>query len=203
MLLDFAAFKKNCYNLVPDDFRPRFKKFMGDVDRSVGGFIRGQATVCAIVGSLVGISMAMLGVPFALPIGLGVAIFGFIPYLGPVIGITPAILFTVLESFEPGQEEASLAIRLGLVVGVFLLIQMAEGFLISPKVMAESVDVSPLVVMGTLMLGGSIAGVTGMVLAIPVYCVLRVLVKEYRKEVSALEKPLKPSPPAPKNSSNA
>lgn len=203
MLLDFAAFKKNCYNLVPDDFRPRFKKFMGDVDRSVGGFIRGQATVCAIVGSLVGISMALLGVPFALPIGLGVAIFGFIPYLGPVIGITPAILFTVLESFEPGQEEASLAIRLGLVVGVFLLIQMAEGFLISPKVMAESVDVSPLVVMGTLMLGGSIAGVTGMVLAIPVYCVLRVLVKEYRKEVSALEKPLKPSPPAPKNSSNA
>jgi predicted PurR-regulated permease PerM len=74
-------------------------------------------------------------------------------------------------------------LKLGLVVGSFMLIQMAEGFLISPKVMSESVDVPPLVVMGTLMLGGSIAGVTGMVLAIPSYCILRVLVAEYRKEV--------------------
>jgi len=184
MLLDFSSFKKSCYQLVPEDYRPRFKRFMGDIDRSVGGFIRGQATVCAIVGTLVGISMAILGVPFAILIGLGTAIFGFIPYLGPVMGLTPAVVLTVLESFEPNNEETSLAIRLLLVIGSFLLVQMAEGFLISPKIMSESVDVSPLVVMGSLMMGGAIAGVTGMVLAIPVYCVLRVLLKEYRKELA-------------------
>ncbi len=184
MLLDFSSFKKSCYGLVPQDHRTRFKRFMGDIDQSVGGFIRGQATVCAIVGTLVGVSMALLGVPFALLIGLGTAIFGFIPYLGPVMGLTPAVVLTILESFEPANAESSLAIRLLLVIGAFLLVQMAEGFLISPKVMSESVDVSPLVVMGALMLGGAIAGVTGMVLAIPVYCVLRVMLREYRKELS-------------------
>ncbi|MCA9410929.1 MAG: AI-2E family transporter [Candidatus Omnitrophica bacterium] len=185
MLLDFSSFKKSCYGLVPEDYRPRFKRFMGEIDRSVGGFIRGQATVCAIVGTLVGISMALLGVPFAILIGLGTALFGFIPYLGPVMGLTPAVVLTILESMDPSNQGSSLAIDLLLVVGVFVLIQMAEGFLISPKVMAESVDVSPLVVMGSLMLGGAIAGVTGMVLAIPVYCVLRVLIREYRKELSS------------------
>ena len=184
MLLDFSSFKKGCYQLVPEDYRPRFKRFMRDIDQSVGGFIRGQTTVCAIVGTLVGISMAILGVPFALLIGLGTAVFGFIPYLGPVMGLTPAVVLTVLESFEPSNADSSLAIRLLLVIGSFVLIQMAEGFLISPKVMAESVDVSPLVVMGALMLGGAVAGVTGMVLAIPVYCVLRVLLREYRKELA-------------------
>lgn len=183
MLLDFAAFKRSCLELLPDAYQGRVASILTDIDRSVGGFIRGQATVCLFVGGLVMLSMLVLRVPFAILIGLGAGIFGFIPYLGPVIGLAPGVILTLMEYLDPELTARWVTIKLGLVVGSFMLIQMAEGMIISPKVMSESVDVPPLVVMGTLMLGGSIAGVTGMVLAIPTYCILRVLVAEYRKEL--------------------
>ena len=190
MLLDFTAFKRSCADLVPENYRERFLDVMSEIDRSVGGFIRGQATVCLIVGLLVMISLLLIGVPFAILIGLGAGIFGFIPYLGPVMGLAPAVILTLLEFLDTGPDHTAqwVCIKLGLIVVSFLLIQMAEGLLISPKVMSESVDVPPLVVMGTLMLGGGIAGVTGMVLAIPAYCILRVLVSQYRKELSRIVK---------------
>jgi predicted PurR-regulated permease PerM len=192
MLLDFAAFKRSCLELLPDAYQDKVVSILSDIDKSVGGFIRGQATVCLFVGGLVTVSMLILRVPFAILIGLGAGIFGFVPYLGPVIGLAPGVILTLLEYLDPTVSAQWVTLKLGLVVGSFMLIQMAEGFLISPKVMSESVDVPPLVVMGTLMLGGSIAGVTGMVLAIPSYCILRVLVAEYRKEV---RKTFRLSPP--------
>ncbi len=182
MLLDFTAFKRGCLELIPDRWRPRMVGFTSELDRQLGGFIRGQAIVCLSVGLMVTFFLLVLRVPFAIPIGLGAGLFNFIPYLGPAMGMVPAITLTLLEFFDPETTVNWVLIKLLLVLGSFLVVQMADGFLISPKVMAKTVDVSPLVVMAALMLGGGIAGVTGMVLAIPVYCLLRVLVGEYRRE---------------------
>jgi predicted PurR-regulated permease PerM len=184
MLLDFAAFKRSCLDLVPLKMRARFLGFMVELDRQLGGFLRGQATVCLCVGLMASLFMLVLRVPFAIPIGLAAGLFNAIPYLGPTMGMTPAVALTLLEFFDPESSYRWVFLKLGLVVGSFLLVQIIDGLFISPKVMAKSVDVSPLVVIGALMLGGGIGGILGMVLAIPVYCVLRVLAQEFRTEWS-------------------
>jgi predicted PurR-regulated permease PerM len=183
MLLDFSAFKKSCVEILPDAYEGRFVEIMRGIDRFLGGFIRGQATICLAVGLLVMGFMFALSVPFAFLIGLGAGLFNFIPYLGPAMGMVPAVTLTLLGFLEPGADWQWMSIKLAMVLGSFMVVQAIDGFILSPKILSESVDVPPLVVMGALMLGGSIAGVTGMVLAIPVYCILRVLVGEYQKEL--------------------
>lgn len=186
MLLDFTAFKRSCVELLPLRFRPRALSVAGKLDEQIGGFIRGQATICLCVGLLVMFLLLILRVPFAIPIGLLAGAFNFVPYLGPAMGMVPALTLTTLEFFDPSSTAGWVLIKLGMVFGAFMLVQMVDGFFLSPKIMSESVDVSPLVVMGALMLGGGIAGVTGMVLAIPTYCALRVAMSEYRIEMRAL-----------------
>ncbi|MCG3198009.1 MAG: hypothetical protein GHCLOJNM_02503 [bacterium] len=183
MLLDFTAFKQGCLEVIPEKWRPRAVGFASELDRQLGGFIRGQAMVCLSVGLMVTFFLLILRVPFAIPIGIAAGCFNFIPYLGPAMGMIPAVTLTLLEFFDPETTANWVLVKLLLVLGSFMVVQAADGLLISPKVMAKTVDVSPLVVMAALMLGGGIAGVTGMVLAIPMYCLLRVLVGEYRREI--------------------
>ncbi len=184
MLLDFAAFKKSCVELVPGKWRGRFLEAACELDRQLGGFIRGQMMVCLCVGGLISFFLILLRVPFAPLIGMLAGLFNFIPYLGPAIGLGPAVILTLLEFFDPGSTASWVLTKLILVIGSFGLVQTLDGFFISPRIMSRTVDVQPLVVMGALMLGGGIGGVTGMVLAIPGYCALRVFVEQYRKELA-------------------
>jgi predicted PurR-regulated permease PerM len=186
MLLDFAAFKQDCLGLVPENHQERFASIMADIDVAIGGFIRGRLVVCFIIGLLVTISLLVLRVPFAILLGIASGFLNLIPYLGPALSLAPAVALTSLEFLDTGPDHTAqwVCIKLCLVVGSFTIIQILDGFIISPKIMAQSVNVSPLVVLGVLMLGGAIAGITGMVLAVPVYCVLKVLVGEYRKDLA-------------------
>lgn len=183
MLLDFTAFKRSCLGVFPVNWRPRILGFAQELDRQLGGFLRGQFLVCVCVGCLVSFFLILLRVPFAPLIGMTAGFFNFIPYLGPAMGIGPAILLTLFEYFDPQQTSDWVTLKLILVVGSFMFVQALDGTIISPRIMARTVDVQPLVVMAALMLGGGIAGVLGMVLALPVYCFLRVLVGEYRREL--------------------
>lgn len=195
MLLDFAAFKRSCVELVPVKWRGRFLEVACELDRQLGGFIRGQLMVCLCVGGLVSFFLILLRVPFAPLIGMMAGMFNFVPYLGPAMGLGPAVILTLLEFFDPGSSASWVLTKLILVVASFGLVQTIDGFFISPRIMSRTVDVEPLVVMGALMLGGGIGGVTGMVLAIPGYCVLRVFVGQYRKELAGTNPaPQKPLP---------
>lgn len=184
MLLDFTAFKRSCLGVFPSGWRPRILGFAQELDRQLGGFLRGQFTVCVCVGCMVSFFLILLRVPFALLIGMTAGLFNFVPYLGPAMGIGPAILLTLFEYFDPQQASSWVTMKLILVMGSFMLVQALDGTIISPKIMARTVDVQPLVVIAALMLGGGIAGVVGMVLALPVYCFLRVLMGEYRTELA-------------------
>lgn len=192
MLLDFAAFKRSCVELVPAKWRGRFLEVAGQLDHQLGGFIRGQLIVCLCVGGLVSFFLILLRVPFAPLIGMLAGMFNFVPYLGPAIGLGPAVFLTLLEFFDPDSTANWVLTKLFLVIGSFGLVQTLDGFFISPRIMSRTVDVEPLVVIGALMLGGGIGGVTGMVLAIPGYCVIRVFVGQYRAELAKTR-------PAPSN----
>lgn len=168
--------------MVPPHHRERVFDVMEKMDNAVGGFLRGQLTISAIVGSLFAIGLfgiGFIGFPalrnYSVLIGTAAAIGGFIPYLGAVIGVTPAILIVLLTG---GLTWEVKLISLGAVLVLFGAIHATEGFILQPRIVGKGAGLHPLVVMLAL-IAGSQFGIGGMIIAIPVAGIVRVLVQEF------------------------
>ncbi|MEW6259459.1 MAG: AI-2E family transporter [Thermodesulfobacteriota bacterium] len=151
------------------------------MDRAVGGFIRGQLTVSCIVGSLFALGLfgiGLFGFPglrhYSLLIGTAAAIGGFIPYLGAIIGVTPALLIVLLSTETDWHGKL---LGLSAVVLLFSAIQAVEGFILQPKIVGKGAGLHPLAVVLALLAGAQF-GIVGMILAIPIACIVRVLYHE-------------------------
>jgi len=135
-------------------------------------FFRGQVLVAACVGAMLAIGFTFLGLKYALILGVGAGILGIIPYLGVMISLVPAVLLAIAQ-FRDWTHPL-------LVLAIFGLAQLAEGLVISPKIIGDRVGLHPMtiiiaVMVGTTLLGGIIGGV----LAIPLTAALRVLMFRY------------------------
>jgi len=168
--------------MVPHNHRKRVFDVMDKMDEAVGGFMRGQLTISAIVGILFAIGLlgiGFIGFPalrnYSVLIGTAAAIGGFIPYLGAIIGVTPAILIVLLTG---GLTWEVKLISLGAVLVLFGTIQTVEGFILQPRIVGKGAGLHPLVVMLAL-IAGSQFGIGGMIIAIPVASIIRVLVQEF------------------------
>lgn len=168
--------------IVPPAHRDRTFDIMRKVDIAVGGFLRGQLTVSVIVGASFAVGLFMLGFAgfaglrnYCLLIGTAAAIGGFIPYLGPIIGVTPAILIVL---FTGGPSWTIKLITLLTVLGLFAAIQAVEGFVLQPKIVGKGAGLHPLAVMLALLAGAQF-GIGGMIIAVPLASVIRVLVLEF------------------------
>lgn len=150
------------------------KEIGRDIDKVLGGFIKGQLTVAIFVGILTGIGCRIIGIPYSLTIGLVAGITNIIPYFGPWIGgIMPVVLGLM--------EKPILALW---VVVLIVVIQQIEASVISPQIMSHSVGLHPVAVMFSVLLFGNMFGVVGMILGVPTMAVIYVLsgyVMEYRK----------------------
>ena len=175
LLLDFDRFHSWVRLFIPKAFEKDIVKIMKRIDKAIGAFLRGQLLICLGIGIMTAIGLTILGVDYAILIGIVAGVCNIIPYLGPVMGATPAILVTMMD-----PEIAWIVVlykSLG-IIGVFVVIQMIDGFFMSPKVMSSSVNLHPMLILFVLMLGGSIAGLVGMIIAVPVACVIRILIQE-------------------------
>lgn len=183
--------------MVPPKHRERVFDVTEKMDNAVGGFLRGQLTISAIVGCLFAIGLfgiGFIGFPalrnYSVLIGTAAAIGGFIPYLGAVIGVTPAILIVLLTG---GLTWEVKLMSLGAVMILFGAIHATEGFILQPRIVGKGAGLHPLVVMLAL-IAGSQFGIGGMVIAIPVAGIIRVLVQEFfwlpieRREAQLSEK---------------
>jgi len=183
--------------MVPPKHRERVFDVTEKMDNAVGGFLRGQLTISAIVGSLFAIGLfgiGFIGFPalrnYSVLIGTAAAIGGFIPYLGAVIGVTPAILIVLLTG---GLTWEVKLMSLGAVLVLFGAIHATEGFILQPRIVGKGAGLHPLVVMLAL-IAGSQFGIGGMIIAIPVAGIIRVLVQEFfwlpieRREAQLSEK---------------
>ncbi|WP_077367766.1 AI-2E family transporter [Anaerosalibacter sp. Marseille-P3206] len=164
-LNDKEYFKKKIYFCIPKDYRNHVLKLSKDVNKVISQFIKGRVLVAMFVGITTTISLFFLRIDFALIIGLMAGIADIIPYFGPVIGIIPAVFFALLKS----------PIRALWVIIIFTIIQQIESNIITPKIVGESVGIHPVTVILSLIIGGGFFGVTGMILAIPVVGILKVL----------------------------
>ncbi|NVK17609.1 MAG: AI-2E family transporter [Methylocystaceae bacterium] len=139
------------------------------IDQTLAGFVRGQASVCLILGSFYALGLSILGLEFGLLVGLGAGLISFIPYFGSIIGFGVSIAIALVQFSDWTQ--------IAMVAGVFAIGQMVEGNFLTPKLVGEKVGLHPVWVIFALMAGGSLAGFTGVLLAVPVAAVIGVLVR--------------------------
>jgi predicted PurR-regulated permease PerM len=175
-LMDFNAIPGLLRSLCPVEHEARFMEILGKVDRAVGGFLRGQLIVCSLVALLASIGLALVGMrQYAVLVGVLAGAANIIPYLGPVMGATPAVLWALLSpTHETWPERLTFA---GIVLALFAIIQTLDGLLFQPRIVGRSSQLHPLVVMLALVVGAQF-GLVGMILAVPSACVIRVLFLE-------------------------
>ncbi|MBL4935117.1 AI-2E family transporter [Clostridium sp. YIM B02515] len=154
--------------LFPTKARGMIKKIWRDIDKILGRYILSQFLLCAIIGIFTFIILLVLKVDYPIILSLLNALFNIIPYFGPLFGAIPAILVAFLSSTKTAIWTA-----------VWLyLIQQIEGNIISPKITGDSVSMHPVIVIILLIIGGKIGGFIGMVLAIPVGVIIKVVYED-------------------------
>lgn len=167
ILVDLPGFKERAQRLVPDPARPEVVHVVSQVARVVGGFVRGQLLVALIVGVLSSLGLALLGVPFWLLIGLIAGFLNVIPFIGPFAGgLLAAIVSLVFR--DVGTAIWS--------VVMFTAVQQFDNHVISPNVLKSRVQLNPVFILLALLLGGSIGGFFGLLIAVPAAAALKVLV---------------------------
>jgi predicted PurR-regulated permease PerM len=171
LMMEAEGLKRTLMGFIPQRAQQKTLKIIADLDHVVGGFIRGQLIVAAIVGTLVTVLLLVLHVQYAALIGAVAGILDVIPYIGAIAGWLPAFFIAL---FTNGVENA-LLVTLGIVV-----INQLEGHIIAPNVVSKSVELTPLAVVLALLAGGELAGIPGLLLAVPVAGIIRVLVINFR-----------------------
>lgn len=171
LLRDWDRLVDAVHELIPVRYRARSVRVAREVDQRLSAFVRGQITVAALLGVMYAIGLLIVGIDLAIPVGLASGFLFIIPYLGNAIGMLVACLLALVK-FGLGGEV------LGVLV-VFAVVQLIEGNLLTPRIVGESVGLHPLVVMIALIVGGSLLGIWGMLLAIPITAVGSVVANEW------------------------
>lgn len=167
-LVDGHLIQKALLQLAPNRYFEMFILLSDKVMGAVQAFIRGQLIDALSVGVMTSIGLASIGLPFFLVIGMIAGMGNLIPYLGPVIGFIPAFIVLLVSP------EGFSTIGLIKVLAVFVAVQFIEGTFIYPIAVGKSVNLHPLVVIMGVTAGGILGGVVGMIIVIPVICVIKV-----------------------------
>ncbi len=167
MLKDIEHIKNSFTLTVPRRYRSDVLAIGRDINEIISGFLRGHLLICVIIGVLTGVGMYIIGLDFALIIGLIAGVAELVPYLGPFIAAVPAVSLALLIS----RRTAFYAVL------VILIVQQLENAVISPKILGKSMGLHPLAVIFAIMAGGELYGFLGILLAVPVAASIKVILR--------------------------
>ncbi|WP_127836401.1 AI-2E family transporter [Clostridium prolinivorans] len=167
-LVDSEIISNKFFILFPPKWRNIVKKTFEDIDKILGRYIISQFILCGIIGILTFIVLLILKVDFPIILSLLNAFFNIIPYFGPLFGAVPAVLIAFLSSTKSAVWTAI----------ALYAIQQLEGDIISPKITGDSVSMHPLAVIILIIVGGKIGGMIGMVLAVPLGVIIKILYED-------------------------
>jgi len=170
MLLDWDKMVAKIDGFLPLDHAPVVRQIAREIDRTLSSFIRGQGTVCLVMGAFYAIGLMLVGLQFGLLVGAFAGLITFIPYIGALIG---GALALGLGMFQFWGDWFSL----GLVAAVFMIGQALEGNVITPKLVGNSVGLHPVWLMFSLSVFGSLFGFAGMLVAVPVAAIIGVVIR--------------------------
>ena len=169
LLLERRNLKHHLRVAFGSDGEARAEKFVDDIERELGRWIRGQLFNMTLVGILCYAGLRLLGVEFALPLAILAGLFEIIPNMGPIVSMVPAIILALATAPT---------VALG-VAALYFAVQQLQAQIVTPKVMQQAIGFNPLVTMLGLMGGFALGGLAGAILALPVMLVARVSVKTW------------------------
>lgn len=169
MMADYDRIGLSLLRTFPRKWQPFVLQLSQNVERAVGGYLRGQLLIAAAVGTLIGLGLAIFGIPSALAIGFLAGVTNIVPYLGVIIAVTPALL---------------LALPLGIwkavaVIAVFVAANQIEGNFLSPYILGRTTDLHPVTVVLAILGGLALFGIVGALLAVPLAALGKLLLQEY------------------------
>jgi predicted PurR-regulated permease PerM len=166
LLADYSAMRTHLDRLIPPRHRAVASTLISRINFVISSYVRNQLVIALVMGVLYAIGFAVARVPLALSIGLLSGLLNFIPYLGTLTGLTLSLSFVALDG-------GGIARILG-VLAVFIIVQSLEGYYLTPKLLGGSLDLHPMWVLVGLMIGGSLFGILGIILAVPVIAIAKV-----------------------------
>jgi predicted PurR-regulated permease PerM len=170
VLNDWHAMVDKVDSWLPRRHRATIRQLGGQIDRAVAGFLRGQASVCLIMGIYYAIALVVVGLNFGFLIGVSTGVLTFIPYVGSLSGFLIGMIVAVVQFFPSWGPIIAVAI-------VFIIGQFLEGYVLSPKLVGESVGLHPVWLMFSLFAFGYLLGFVGLLIAIPLAAAIGVLLR--------------------------
>ncbi len=172
MLIEGPAWMERFYGLLPEQSRPRWRQVGRDIYRTVGGYVTGNLLISVVAGVSTTIVLLIMGVPFAVALGLVVAILDLVPLAGATIAAIIVGTVAFLHSIPAGI----------VVIVFFIVYQQIENHLLQPLVYGRTVQLSPLAVLIAVLVGAEIAGILGALGAIPVAGAIQVVIVDWQRQ---------------------
>ena len=168
MLLDWDRMVAKVRGLLPREHAPTIYRLAGEINEALAGFVRGQITVCLILGAWYAVALMAVGLQYGLFIGAMAGIIAFIPYLGTFVGGVTSLGVATYQFWDQPY-------WILVVAAIFVLGQMVEGNYLTPKLVGESVGLHPVWLLFALSAFGALFGFVGMLIAVPVSAAIGVL----------------------------
>ena len=169
LLKDWDRIVAKIDRLLPLPYADTIRMQVREIDRTLAGFVRGQALVCMMLAAFYGIGLSAAGLKFGMAVGLLTGVLVIVPYVGLLFGMTLGVSLALFQFDDMA--------RVGLVLAVFILGQIIEGNFITPKLVGEKVGLHPVWIIFGLLAGGALFGFVGIFIAVPVTAVIGVLVR--------------------------
>ncbi|MEM0978095.1 MAG: AI-2E family transporter [Pseudomonadota bacterium] len=177
LLMDWDRMVAQIDAMLPRDHLDTIRQLATDVNSAIAGFVRGQLSVCAILGTFYAIALMLADLKGGLVIGLIAGILTFIPYVGALIGGALSIGFALFQFYTPEVEMHQYALKVGIVAAIFFVGQFVEGNFLTPNLVGNSIGLHPVWLLFALSAFGSLFGFTGMLIAVPVAAVIGVFAR--------------------------
>lgn len=166
MLKDGDKLVPNVERLFPEKQRDNIKGLLKQLNKTLSDYISGQAIECLFVGTFTFLGYLLIGVDYAFLFGVIAGLTNLIPYLGPYLGLAPALVYTFFDS----------PYKALLCIVIVLIVQQVDGNVIYPNVIGKSLNIHPLTIILILLVAGNLAGILGVFLGVPVYAILRTVI---------------------------
>lgn len=183
ILMDFNEMSKNAEGLVPEKYRPMTHQVFHDLANGMNVYFRKQALISTIVGIMFAIGFRIIGLPLGITMGLFIGVLNMVPYLHS-FGLIPPIIVAVIQAVATGQSFWMLLLGIGI---TFIIVQTTIDMVLTPKIMGGATGLKPAVILLALSIWGSLLGVLGMIIALPVTTIILSYYKHFIIEKKSTE----------------
>jgi predicted PurR-regulated permease PerM len=189
LLIDFDHIVERTAQLVPRRWYPQVAGVARQIHRTLGGYVRGQLTANIVLGALYAMGLRFVDIRLAVAIGVLTGMLAFVPYVGFACGLVAAVSMATLDWQGPGRLLGVLAVMLG--------VQVLDGLVVTPRIVGRSVGLAPLEVLVTMMAAGTLFGFLGVLLAVPLGAVVKIIVQRIVKAYLASDLYRRSAPSVP------